>query len=95
MIAFNFDISTPFYVEFKNFWCRAWATPFKNKFIELELYTVESLIGFNFLWTTRRDHAGVDIQLSLFSLCLHFNFYDSRHWDLEKNQWCVYDDVKE
>lgn len=86
MIEFGFDFS-PLNVEFKNFWCRAWSTPFKNKFIELELHTTQSLIGFNFLWTTRRDHAGLDIRLSLVGLCVHFNFYDNRHWDHEYNCW--------
>lgn len=86
MISFNFDFS-PLRVEFRNFWCRSWATPFKHKFIELELHTTEALIGFNFLWTRRRDHAGVDIQLSLFGLCVHFDFYDNRHWNYDFGTW--------
>ena len=87
MININFNIVLPWAVEFKNFWSRAWATPFENKFVELEFYTVESLVGFVFDWTTGRDHAGVDIQISWFGFCVHFNFYDSRHWDSEKNCW--------
>lgn len=83
MIAVSFNFA-PLTVKFKNFWCRSWATPFENKFVELELYTTESLIGFNFLWTTRRDHAGIDIEISLFGLCIHFNFYDNRHWDYDE-----------
>jgi hypothetical protein len=82
MISFGFNFA-PLNVEFKNYWCRSWTTPFKNKSIELELHTTESLIGFDFLWTTRRDHAGVDIQLSTLGLCVHFNFYDNRHWNYE------------
>lgn len=94
MIDFSFGINHPFEIEFKNFWSRAWTTPFKNKFVELELYTTESLIGFNFLWTTRRDHAGVDIQLSLFGLCLHFNFYDNRHWNHNEGRYYEYSEEK-
>jgi hypothetical protein len=86
MISFNFDFSL-LRVEFRNFWSRSWTTPFKNKFIELELHTSEALIGFNFLWTTQRDHAGLDVQLSLFGLCVHFNFYDNRHWDGATATW--------
>lgn len=88
MIEFSFDFSL-LTREFKNFWSRAWTTPFRNKFVELELHSTESIIGFRFLWTNRQDHAGVGIQLSLVGLCVHFNFYDNRHWDYEKNQYCV------
>lgn len=88
MIEFSFDFSL-LTREFKNFWSRAWSTPFRNKFVELELITTESIIGFRFLWTTGQDHAGVDIRLALVGLCVHFNFYDNRHWDYENNQYCV------
>ncbi len=93
MISFSFDIS-PLTVEFKNFWAKYYETPFKHKFVELELHTTEALVGFNFLWTTRRDHAGVDIQLSLFGLCAHFNFYDNRHWNTEEGRWMIYTEEK-
>lgn len=90
MIDFSFNISHPFEVEFKNFWCKYWDTPFKHKFVELEVHTTETLIGCNFLWTTRRDHAGVDIQLSVFGICVHFNFYDNRHWNHDEGRWMCY-----
>lgn len=90
MIDLSFNVSHPFDIEFKNFWSKFWATPFKHKFIELEVHTTETLIGFNFLWTIRRDHAGLDLQLSLFGLCIHFNFYDVRHWNYEQNRWKQY-----
>lgn len=89
MIEFSFDFS-PLTREFKNYWSRAWDTPFKHKFVELELYATESLVGCNFLWTTRSDHAGLDLQLSLFGLCLHFNFYDNRHWNHEAGRYYKY-----
>ena len=91
MINCSFDIALPFDVEFKNFWCKSWRTPFKNKFIELEFFTIKQLVGVNFLWTTKHDHAGVDIQLSLFGRSLHFTFYDNRHWDYENNCWMKYE----
>lgn len=85
MISFNFDIAHPFNSKFKHIWSRTWCTPFKNKFVELEIHTIEHLIGFNFLWTINRDHAGIDIQLSLVGYCVCFNFYDRRHWNSEVN----------
>jgi hypothetical protein len=89
MISVSFDFS-PLTREFKNYWCKYYVTPFKHKFIELELHTTNALVGFNFLWTTQRDHAGVDIQLELFGLCLHFNFYDNRHWNYKEGRWMIY-----
>jgi len=93
MISLNFDIVHPFNIKFKNFWSKSWTTPFKNKFIELEVCTNDSLIGFNFRWTTKCDHAGLDIQLSLLGLCLHFNFYDHRHWNYQENRYYVHEDT--
>ena len=90
MIEFSLNISHPFDIKFKNFWNKSWDTPIKNKFIELEIHTTDDLVGCNVLWTTERDHAGLDIQLSLFGICLHFNFYDSRHWDHEAGRYFEY-----
>lgn len=86
MIEFSFAFS-PLTVKFKNLWNRAWPTPFKHKSIELELYTTEAVIGFGFSWTCCRDHAGVDVQLSAFGICVHFDFYDNRHWDSSTHNW--------
>lgn len=90
MININFNIALPWDQKFKNFWCRAWSMPWTNKFVELEVHTNESLVGFGFDWSTKCDHAGVDIQLSLFGICAHFNFYDCRHWDYDNNCWKMY-----
>lgn len=89
MIELSFNFS-PLTREFKNFWNKSYDTPFKHKFVELDVHTTESLIGFNFLWTRFRDHAGVDIQLSLFGVCAHFNFYDIRHWNSKEGRWMIY-----
>ena len=89
MIEFGFDFS-PLAREFKNYWSRAWGTPFEHKFVELELHATESLVGCNFLWTTKRDHAGLDLQLSLLGFCVHFNFYDNRHWNHEAGRYYKY-----
>ena len=91
MISFGFEFS-PLTREFKRLWNKFLDTPFKHKFIELELHTTETLIGFSFLWTIQRDHAGLDIQLSLFGLCARFNFYDNRHWNYEDKRYFKYNE---
>jgi hypothetical protein len=85
MISFNFNIRNPWSNRFVNLWNRSWGTPFKHKFIELEVTKDCTLLSFMFNWTIQQSHAGLDLELGLFGYCIHFNFYDSRHWDYENN----------
>ena len=85
MISLNFNIRNPWSNRFENLWCRAYDTPFKHKHIELELTRDFTIVSFRFNWTVRQSHAGLDLEAGLFGYCLHFNLYDSRHWDCEKD----------
>ena len=87
MISFDFNLRNPWSNEFKNLWCRAYDTPFKNKYIELEFYKDTSLVSVRLNWTVRQSHAGLDLELGLFGYNIHFNFYDNRHWDVETATW--------
>ena len=87
MIAVTFNIRNPWSDNFENLWCRAYSTPFKNKFIEIEVYKESSIVAFSLYLTTRQSHAGIDIEVGVLGYCLHFNFYDSRHWDCENKCW--------
>lgn len=87
MIYINFSLQNPWNDRFENLWCCGYNTPFKHKFIELELIKYSSIISFKFNWTVRRDHAGLDAEIGLLGYCVHFNFYDSRHWNYETNKW--------
>jgi len=87
MISLNFNIRNPWSNTFKNLWCRAYNTPFKNKFIELELTQDFTIVSFRFNWTVRQSHAGLDLEAGFFGYCLHFQFYDSRHWDQKKDSY--------
>jgi len=87
MISINFNLQNPWSDRFENVWCRAYDTPFKHKFIELELIKCSTIISFKFNWTGRRDHAGLDAEIGLLGHCFNFNFYDSRHWDSTTNTW--------
>lgn len=92
MISFNCNIRNPWSDTFKNLWCRSYNTPFKNKFIELEIYKDFTLISFMFNWTIRQSHAGLDLELGLLGYCVHFNFYDSRHWNVKEDRYYIYDE---
>ena len=91
MINFNFCLRNPWSNTFKNLWCKSYSTPFENKFIELEIYKDFTLISFMFNWTIRQSHAGLDLEIGVLGRCVHFNFYDSRHWDDKNNCWETYE----
>lgn len=93
MIHFNFNLRNPWSSRFENLWCQVWATPFKDKHVELEVTRDGSLISFMFNWTIRQSHAGLDIEAGLFGYCIHFNLYDARHWDQTHNCWETYDNT--
>ena len=92
MISFNFTLRNPWSNRFENLWCRVYATPFDNKFIELEVTRDFTLVSFMFNWTVRQSHAGLDLEAGLFGYCVHFNLYDSRHWNSEKKAWETYEE---
>jgi hypothetical protein len=92
MISSHFRISNPWAKDdFDNKWNKSWL-PFKNKGLELEFIRYSPTIAeFQFDLSFRRDHAGLKLELGLFSYSIHFSFYDTRHWDSENDQWQVYD----
>lgn len=92
MINFSFNIHNPFSNRFEIIKCWNGSTPFPNKHWELQLDKTNEVIGIDIRLTTRTDHAGLWIGLSLLGYDILFNFYDSRHWDPIKNQWEVYED---
>jgi hypothetical protein len=87
MISLSFNIRNPWSNTFKNIRCRAYSTPFKHKFIELELTQDCNLISFVFSYTVHQDHAGLTLEAGLFGYCTHFQFYDNRHWDYARGEW--------
>jgi hypothetical protein len=52
-----------------------------------QIYQDSTIAVCSFTWTHCRDHAGIDIKLGLVSYCVHFNFYDNRHWNSKSNAW--------
>lgn len=94
MISINLNIRNPWSKQFKNYWSRAWDTPFKHKFIELEVYKDSSLFSFIFVHTVNQSHAGLDVELGLLGYNVHFNFYDNRHWNYDDGRWMIYTEEK-
>ena len=94
MIVITFAIQNPFFKswrQFKNI--RNWhgATPFKNKFWEVELTKSGEIVMFDFTVRTRCDHAGTTLGLGLFGHSINATLYDNRHWDHINDRYCVDD----
>lgn len=91
MIYFNINIRNPrWWDRFENIKYWAGATPFKNKFWELQFMKGPELFRIEFNWTVQQDHAGVELELALFGYHLGFTFYDNRHWNNEEHRWMIY-----
>ena len=89
MISVNFNLRNPWSNRFENLWNCVYNTPFKNKFIELEVTRDSTLLSVQFEWTVRQNHSGLRIALGVAGYCSQFTFYDSRHWDSE---WETYEE---
>ena len=89
MLSFTFKVENPFCEQvFHNLFNKCWQVS-KTKFLEFEiLYYRPDLIAGHFHWTIREDHAGIYLSFHILGLGLSFDFYDCRHWDLDKNKWC-------
>ena len=90
MIYFNINIRNPLWNRFKSIWHRA-GTPKNHKCWEFQVIQNDELFRIEFSWTTRQDHAGVTLELGLFGYTAMFSYYDTRHWDYDKNNWVQYD----
>ena len=92
MINISFNIRNPFSSRWECLYTKSGETPFKNKFWELQVDKTSDILGFDFRFTTRQDHAGIFVLLALFGYDIIFNFYDSRHWNDDEGRWKAYDE---
>lgn len=88
MINIKFNIQNPFIKEdFKNLFNRSFQLS-KNKYFEFEvIYHSVNLVDLGFSWTTKRDHAGLDLTLGLICYSVSFRTFDRRHWDYRSDKW--------
>jgi hypothetical protein len=87
MISINFNLSNPWSKRWDNVWCRAYNTPVKNKYIELEVAKDTSIICFSCRFNIRTDHGGLYMDLGLLGYSVSFNWYDGRHWNRESGTY--------
>lgn len=95
MINFNLNIRNPWSNRWKCLYTNSGETFIKHKYWEVQFDKCADIFGLDFRFTTRQDHAGLFLSVSLFGYDVIFNFYDNRHWHDEKGRWVNYDDKEE
>ena len=87
MINLIFRISNPWSDRFKSFGSVDRLVT-KHTAVELEHYFHSgTLFELLFSYSTRGDHAGLNISFCLLGYAVGFITYDIRHWDYENNCW--------
>ena len=86
LIKFNFEISLPV-DRWEYIYEKTWATPFKNKYFEVNAYKTNAILGFSTHYSIKEDHAGFSLEFIALGFVFTFVFYDCRHWDYETNRW--------
>ena len=60
---------------------------------ELEhTYYSRSLLDVEVRWSRRTDHAGFECGVGILGYGIHFQTYDTRHWNLDLNRWETWSD---
>jgi len=91
MIYSGITLSNPFAKQdWRN--VKSWAKLIsKHKGVEAEIYRDNRmLIDMSLQITARQDHAGAELCFGVWKYSVSVKFYDTRHWDTEKNCWQVY-----
>jgi len=93
MITAHFNLRNPFSKRWECLFCKSGSTLIKNKFWEVQIDKCADLIGLDFRFTTRQDHAGLYLSFSFLGYDIIFQIYDNRHWNDEENRWYRYDEL--
>jgi hypothetical protein len=93
MIDIKLEVTNFFSDRFETIGYYSYVFTKKHKALEIQaMKTNEILVG-RFSLKFRCDHAGVKLYLGLFGYAVDFHCYDTRHWDYEKKQFRVYNQV--
>jgi hypothetical protein len=86
MLRLNFTVENPWSDKFDAGW--AWGGHFAgNKAWEAQFYRSNTIVEAVTELTHRQDHAGIRLELGLFSFNFTFQIYDTRHWNYATNSW--------
>ncbi len=92
MINLSFNLRNPFSNRWQCLYTKSGNLPIKNKHWEIQIDKCSYILGFEFRFTIRQDHAGLFLSFCLLGYDIIINVYDSRHWNNEENRWEYYGD---
>ena len=86
LIKLAFEISLPI-DRYDHIYEKTWATPFKNKYFQVNAYQRNGLINFYMDWSIKEDHAGFMLEFDFLGFGASICLYDCRHWDYENDKF--------
>ena len=86
LIKLAFEISLPI-DRYDHIYEKTWATPFKNKYVQVNAYQRNGLFNFYMEWSIKEDHAGFMLEFDFLGFGASICLYDCRHWDYENDCW--------
>ena len=89
MIHIGFTFENPWSDLFDPGYCWGGSIT-KNKAWEVQAYRSNVLAECEFRINTRSDHAGVKLEVGLFSFSFVVQLYDTRHWNYDTGTWEIY-----
>lgn len=90
MIYCNINLRNPWS---KRYWSmiKCWHFDItKNKSTSIEISRDTNVFRFEFEYTIRQDHAGLNVEFALFGYQISFGIHDNRHWDNDNGRWKQY-----
>jgi hypothetical protein len=99
MIYLAFNLTWPFLADkpeyYKEYFYKSWKVS-KHKSVEIQCDRGgKTIFGFSFSFTTRCDHGGLMVDLTLLRRQIIFTFNDNRHWNENNGRYLNYGDPEE
>lgn len=85
------------FVDWFSFWDKSIPLS-KHKHFEIQvMWNPRLLVALELdFWTwSGFDHAGPRLNFALLGIEVNMSIYDSRHWDDDTDNWCIYPDEKQ
>lgn len=89
MLSLSINLRNPFSNRWRCLYTKAGPIS-EHKYWEVQIDKCDDIVGFEFRYTIRQDHAGLFLSFALFGYDIIFNTYDTRHWNDEEGRWYVY-----
>ena len=90
MINFNFELRNPFSNRFDTLYYKD-AEFENNKFGEIQVMKDTNIVMFQVRFSTRCDHAGMELGIGLLGYSVRIQYCNTRHWNYDEGRYYVYD----